>query len=134
VYGLAFSPDAQQLAVGFARSKGMGVWEVQTGSELWTLDYDAEVKALCWSADGTLLFVLVDGVHILYARTKRTVRVLPAPSPRWFHGRALTVSPDGRLLATYAEDTDEEIQLWDISALGVGPKGGGAVGQSALDL
>jgi WD40 repeat protein len=69
-------------------------------------------------------------VHLWHAVSGRIIFTLPrlkSQSDLWVT-RALAISPDGRLLATYAPDSLNVIQLWDISALDVGPKGKGAKG------
>jgi len=61
------------------------------------------------------------------ARSQRAQRValpqLKAQGDSYWSTRALAISPDGRLLATYEPETLRVIQLWDISALGLRSRG-----------
>jgi WD40 repeat protein len=146
VHGLALSPDGRWLASG-SGDDTVRLWEVETGSELRKLEgHTTSVNMVAWSSDGSLLISRpnnsptnkgLDGaVHFWHAASGRIVTTLPqqtAQGDMYWITRALTLSPDGRLLATYAPDTLDVIQLWDISALGVGPKrkaAPGALGHS----
>src|SRR5262249_53193987 len=84
VWCVAFSPDAQRLAVGmgadrFRRSRGdLAVWDLQSNKEIFTVGTEQPVRTLTWAPGGkTLATGEFDGTaRIRDAATGRSIHVL----------------------------------------------------------
>ncbi|HLW03749.1 MAG TPA: hypothetical protein VKT82_34195 [Ktedonobacterales bacterium] len=122
---VAFSPSGKTLAAG---EKGIRLWDLESGTELPTMVNDDEhVKTLAWSPDGTVIASCSSDkntIRLWDVQQRQVIRelVTNAENDTYWTTRALAFSPDGQWLATYFSDSLKDIQLWDISALDVGPK------------
>ncbi|HXG64834.1 MAG TPA: protein kinase [Blastocatellia bacterium] len=103
---LLFTPDGRHLVTSSEQ-----VWDVQTGRQV------ADSPFLPWGANGAAfspdgkLAAGIDayGAVAFFDLTRR--RLLGRYREHQFHGRAVAFSPDGRWLASCAED----IVLWDVA-------------------
>jgi WD40 repeat protein len=102
VYPVAFSPDGRWLASGDWDGK-VRVWDAATGELCATLPHPDYVHSLAFLPDGPWLVTGSfgdDQLRIWDLATARLLRKIPGPG-RYF--RSLTVSPDGRRVAAYAD-------------------------------
>ena len=110
------------------------LWDVSTDlRQLWESEHQDSgcVNAVAWSRDGAVFASRSanskegGSVRLWHFGSRRVIHSLtqlPAQEDSWWVTRGLAISPDGRFLATYAPDTLKTIQVWDVSALGLGPK------------
>jgi WD40 repeat protein len=148
ITSLAFSPDDKTLAVGVEDQSAPGVkrhevrlFDSQTGASRKTLPHPGTVRAVAFSPDGNVL--AIGGSHIpvqeagpfermirlwdvgkgkLLSELKQKLELNQEQIKKEEHlKRALTFSPDGRLLAT--ADADHAVRLLDMKApkLSLGP-------------
>jgi WD40 repeat protein len=125
VFGLAFSPDGQRLALGEGQSwrvpldavssqpptGHVKLLDARTGQELFTFQAQSVgINALEFSPDGKQLVTAGrDGeIKVWDGATGETVRSFQDPSELIW---SLAFSPDGRRLATGSKD--HSIKLWD---------------------
>ncbi len=126
---VALSPDSQVLATASSDST-VKLWDVTSGESIQTHRFATIVNVVVWSPDGSLVFARSknanDAIRILHAETGRLIHALPQLGSQedrgWWITRALAVSPDGRYLVTYTPDSLNDLDIWDISSLDVGPK------------
>ena len=117
VLGLAFSPDAAQLAITFGGRlggpNGIEIRDVRSDERLARLRSD-EVRSVAFSPDGRLLAGgQLDGDVVLWESDGWSPVGAPLASSG---GEALSVafSPDGRTLAT--SHNDGAVVLWDVES------------------
>jgi hypothetical protein len=124
VTGVAFSPRGDLLA-SCSQDKTVAIYEAPSGKRIQKFQVaHGQVRAIAWSPDGNLLITRSrasnDGLCIWRWQSGEIVYSAPQlPSQRddiW-SPRALAVSSDGRLLASYPPETVEAIRLWDISPI-----------------
>jgi WD40 repeat protein len=104
--GLIFSPDGRYL-VSVGRDSVAQSWNVETGDNRFTLrGHEHPLRSVAAGADGEETRVMVwDGT------TGRLKRILSGHTD---FVNAVSVSPDGRLLAS--GDADARILVWDIAS------------------
>ncbi|QEH31644.1 Serine/threonine-protein kinase PknB [Aquisphaera giovannonii] len=118
VLSLAFSPDGSKLAVSEWAVPGgatpVTVWEVATGRRI--AEYPGRrdrATRLLFAADGRSLLI-ASGPTLRRWRLDREAEP-PSPSGHLDEAWALAFRPDGGVLATGGDDTDEPstVKLWD---------------------
>ena len=116
-HSLAFSPDESRLAIGIATDPGgpqpVEVWDVASARRLHVFPARNHIETLAFLPDGRTL-ILAGGT------TPRIWRLEAPKDPVALAGHndeawAAAFSPDGKVLATGSDDTDEcqTIKLWD---------------------
>jgi WD40 repeat protein len=111
IFGLAFSFDGAQLAMG-AYDGSVTLWDVKTGALVHTLKgHTARVDSLAFSPDGMLLASgSLDGTTRLWeARTGNLLRTWPGIS---WEVEYLSFSPDGTLLASGVQNNT--LRVWNV--------------------
>ena len=108
-FALAFSPDEHTLASG-SHDGSVKLWDVESGTLLWSGWYTKGTLCLAFSPDGKLL---VSGgfdatIRLWDVQHGTLLEDIPHPGPVF----ALAWSPDGRLLAS--GDLEGKIRLWEM--------------------
>jgi WD40 repeat protein len=104
---LAFSPDGKRLAVGGLEA--LVVWDVAARKECLRLA-DRSARGLVFSADGKTLACA--GQFEIRLWNALTGERLQERAGHDAHVRSVTVSPDGKIVASVA-GTDPVVRLWD---------------------
>ncbi len=99
--------DGSLIATGGGET--VKVWNAETGEMVFTVRHDGGVREVAWSADGTLLASATDygDVATIVDRSGEEVATL-REEPGFFFAE-LAFSPDGRLLASGAD----QVRIWD---------------------
>jgi serine/threonine protein kinase/WD40 repeat protein len=111
VTDFAFSGDSRQVMLGGRRDGSLGIYDLESGRQVRSLDVGGAPGCMALHPDGKRLAVVSKGVAI---RSLDTGAMLaswkPAGSP-W----DLTWHPDGTMLAAACDD--RRIHLWDATSL-----------------
>ncbi len=133
---ISLSPDEKWLAACYEHSLSfeplstLVICDVETGEKKFSDMCPANiVHKGTWSPDSSVLITrsrnAADGIRFYHVDTMEIFHTLPQDDKQLDRNRttrALEISPCGRLLATYAADSLQNIQIWDISCLEIGPK------------
>ncbi|MBN2023972.1 MAG: WD40 repeat domain-containing protein [Pirellulales bacterium] len=113
VTALAFAPNGRTL-VSAAKDGRVGLWEVDSGQELWKSPSEGrELAAVVFGPDGTWLAAGGDSCEVKI-RDAKTWEVRRTLSGHTRPVRALAVLPDGATLASTG--LDGTLRLWDPTA------------------
>lgn len=130
---VAFSPDGSMLASDLMKSDersgaepkfSLLLTETETGRALREAMPVSNLLALGWTPDASVVVVRSENsLRMLHAGSGRLIYAQPMAGGSDGRGyvRPLGISPDGRLIATFTGGPTHDLQLFDISALGVGP-------------
>jgi RNA polymerase sigma factor (sigma-70 family) len=115
--GLTFSPDGKFLAGIYPGAREVYVWNGENGHFVCRCSgHTSPVQGIAFGRDGRTLFSCGEdgGVRVWDAPADKQLRLIGDPS--WF-GKALAVSPDGRLLAVGC--ADNKVRLFDTEGGGL---------------
>jgi WD40 repeat protein len=122
VNAIAFSPDGTILcsAGGTERlpSKSppdysIRLWNVATGSQVWTFDGRGAGKALAFNPDGSIVASIGTDttIRLLDVNSGRQKRAMKTPSQ---YVGGVSFSPDGKTLAS--SNSDKGVRFWDVAS------------------
>ena len=114
IWALTFSPDGRTLASG-SWDSAVKLWDVQSGTLLWSGRHTSHANRLAFAPDGSLLASSGNDrtVRLWDVRSGVQLQTLPHPSPV----PVVAWSPQGRLLAS--GDLEGTIRLWEVQQTGL---------------
>jgi RNA polymerase sigma factor (sigma-70 family) len=113
---MAFSPDGKRLATGGGWNSAVHVWDVASGQEVQPRGtHEGTIRALAFAGDGKTLLAGSSDRRVcrwdLGTRTAKRSPVFDGTRPI----TAMTLSPDGRSVATVEWDGDAVIRIHDLA-------------------
>jgi WD40 repeat protein len=111
VYGVAFSPDGQLLAIA-SDDRTAYLWDLSRDRELHRLSHKQDVHGVVFSPNGLLLATTSYTDEPVYLWNVESGREQPPLAGPTEDVHTVVFSADGRLLATVS---DRAIQLWDVA-------------------
>jgi WD40 repeat protein len=124
IIALAFSPDGGRLASASTRGR-VKIWDVLTGVSSHSANMHSAVRVIAFSSDGQLWAASVDAVkegatakiEIHNATSGNVIRTVSTP---WGFVTALTITPEGLLVASGGIGEDDEdqgsVQIWNVAS------------------
>lgn len=106
---LTFSPSGEHL-VAVAEGRWARVWDVASGKALFTLPEESKTTDACWTPEGGLLSVGLDGLLQLWDPERG--RPLRDPVDTGTRLNVVACHPDGNHVATASQD--DTISLWSL--------------------
>jgi WD40 repeat protein len=113
VYPVAYSPDGRWIASG-GWDGDVRLWDAATGEPCATLPHPEYVHSLAFLPEGPWLVTGSYGderLRIWDLATARLLRKIPGPGRNF---RSLSVSPDGRRVAAWAEGPQPQLRVCDL--------------------
>jgi len=115
VGSIEFSPDGKRLASAASmQDQVVAIWDVEQRAVKHALMHTKDVKDLAWSRDGKVLLTATDEIHVWNAEAGGLLGTI-AVEAKGAGGKALRLSPDGKLLAI---DAGEAVHVYDASSWG----------------
>ena len=123
VLNVAFSPDGQLLAS--ASRKTVRLWALESTRLVRAMKHDEHVNCIVWTPNGRVLIARPEApgdITFWHVESGRPIHTLSQAGQEdgYWATRGLAISPNGQLLVTYAADSINDLDVWDISALEVG--------------
>jgi WD40 repeat protein len=116
ISALAFSADGKMLAVGGGLQKCVRLLDANTGKETHSWQAEVPVTALAFFPQGEVLITSPDGMlrNVATGKKLRLLEYEKTDKDGFAWPRALSVSPDGRMLAT--RNGPRKIGMWEIAS------------------
>ncbi|KAG2343246.1 WD40 repeat-like protein [Suillus weaverae] len=117
VCAVTYSPDATKIATGGEKVYAVKIWDAKMGKLLKTLKHYGQVRSVAWTSNGKKLISGSGQIRIFDTATWQQIAMLKGHTHLI---RAISLSPNGRLLASAS--VDKTARLWNLDTnFPVGP-------------